>query len=150
MATHVIVSICIAVVLSIFLIIYAIIATAKYGANKYFKQVGVLFDELLACYEKNINDANDLWDELRSNMNSDARKIWSEDKLCKKVEYSKNDLDHEIQVHGKFLICIEKLNTQIKLDKVVGCILLYRKYLLCSIEYRESVNVYSISDKDEN
>ena len=104
MATHVIVGICIVVALGILLVIYAIVALVRYSANKYFKQVGVLFDELSALYEKNINDANDLWDELHSNVNSDAREIWSEDKLFNILENSKNDLEHEIQVFDKFLI----------------------------------------------
>lgn len=144
MAAYIIV-ICLAVTLGIILIKYGTATLCKYNCQKSIDQINVMYDELSYMCKHNINNATELLDEWRININTDARNIWTEDELLERVNKAKDDLAHEEQVYVKFTRCNLLFNNINNTDKSIECIEIYDEYLVTSIEFRQNISIMPLS-----
>jgi hypothetical protein len=137
-----IIVICIVIAVILVVLVMSInLVWLQHRCSMYREQISDMYAELIYRCSHNKNEAHKLLTEWRVNIKTDARDIWTEEELLQRVDFAKKELQHEIEVHDKFVSCCEKLSGITHTDKLPEYIIEYHKYLVNSIDYRKCISI---------
>ena len=124
---------------------YALIKLGMYiyrpfGVQKFYEKIDNLYKIVSIKAEKDIKEEFDLLDQWRSEDEdckySAALRSYTEEEILKRIENVKNNKEHELQVHDKFLRCIERFGMNFnKPTEMAEYMTAYYRYLTASRDY---------------